>query len=779
MDGNAAAPSGHGADTQVNPSPSLDDNGSSTIEHEPTVGSLPASQENSEQPETILAAAAVAVPTITVPAPVRPAPAPVQPPQVPQQSVWARKAVLLKKRASSYRSEPVMPRPPSPPKLARQAYTPVVPSPLNPTTSTSELELDIGRSSQSSSQEYRDAVVSVSNSASSESHQNQKSAKLLSPEPIMLQASLLDLGREYDRYPARTPRSSFMASQKTASNTPSQRASNPSLDVTASEKREPEGEKDLEKRFEFDPYCESITKPTLIDAEFPLYIDEKEADDYMHNPGEGDNRRSNHTLRDIGWRGFLSFCSFWIFVAGLVCLFIVLPVLTFTGYVDTPMNSGGTGESSYHPPVIQPWEYVETNYTFPILSGIRTSMVDPDTPEYAKTRKSVDGKTLKLVFSDEFNQDGRAFYEGDDQFWTSPDLHYAATTDLEWYDPDAVTTKAGTLRLTLDAWQNHDLNYRSGMLQSWNKLCFKGGVLEVSASLAGPGGKMGLWPGIWTLGNLARPGYLATSDGTWPYAYDDCDVGITPNQSSPDGISFLPGQRLNSCTCKGEDHPNAGVGRGAPEIDALEGSTAGGINLGVASQSSQIAPFDIYYIPDYDFLEIHNHSVTEMNTWAGGPFQQAISGITALNNDWYDGKVFQKYAFEYEPGKGTGKITWFIGDEPSFAMRGESTGPNGNIGTRHISQEPMSVVLNLGLSHSWAYIDFPAINEALPTTMYIDYVRIYQPEGEEMITCDPPGYPTTDYIQKHLNAYTNPNLTSWKSAGYEFPQNTLMNGCKQ
>jgi len=37
-------------------------------------------------------------------------------------------------------------------------------------------------------------------------------------------------------------------------------------------------------------------------------------------------------------------------------------------------------------------------------------------------------------------------------------------------------------------------------------------------------------------------------------------------------LSYLPGQKLSSCTCKGEDHPgpNVGVGRGAPEIDILE-----------------------------------------------------------------------------------------------------------------------------------------------------------------------------------------------------------------
>ena len=29
-----------------------------------------------------------------------------------------------------------------------------------------------------------------------------------------------------------------------------------------------------------------------------------------------------------------------------------------------------------------------------------------------------------LVFSDEFNEDGRSFYPGDDPYWEAEDLHY-------------------------------------------------------------------------------------------------------------------------------------------------------------------------------------------------------------------------------------------------------------------------------------------------------------------------------------------------------------------
>jgi hypothetical protein len=38
-----------------------------------------------------------------------------------------------------------------------------------------------------------------------------------------------------------------------------------------------------------------------------------------------------------------------------------------------------------------------------------------------------------LVFSDEFNTDGRTFYPGDDPYWEAVDLHYWQTNNLEWF----------------------------------------------------------------------------------------------------------------------------------------------------------------------------------------------------------------------------------------------------------------------------------------------------------------------------------------------------------
>lgn len=347
------------------------------------------------------------------------------------------------------------------------------------------------------------------------------------------------------------------------------------------------------------------------------------------------------------------------------------------------------------------------------------------------------------------------------------DIWYGATQDIEWYDPDAASTANGTLNLRFDAFQSHNLNYRSGMLQSWNQLCFKGGRLEASISLPGRGDIQGFWPGFWAMGNLGRPGYKATTDGLWPYSYwNKCDPGITKNQSSPDGLSLLPGMRLPACTCTNEDHPSPGKSRSAPEIDALEASSGfmgpgrwdGAV--GTASQSFQAAPFDIWYQPDYNFVEIYDNSVTGMNAYRGGPYQEALSGVTWLNNQWYDGNGYQTYGFEYNPGE-NGQITWFVGDDYTWKMDHRSLRPNGNVGQRVVPEEPMSLIMNFGMSYSFAEVFLANLAQLMPATMRFDYVRIYQDPTDVSVTCDPPGYPTTQYIANHPKPYTNPNLTIW------------------
>jgi hypothetical protein len=67
------------------------------------------------------------------------------------------------------------------------------------------------------------------------------------------------------------------------------------------------------------------------------------------------------------------------------------------------------------------------NATGQIASIGNFGLIDLETPPEAHTITSLyTGRQMKLVFSDEFNTDGRAFYPGDDPFWEAEDLHYWA-----------------------------------------------------------------------------------------------------------------------------------------------------------------------------------------------------------------------------------------------------------------------------------------------------------------------------------------------------------------
>ena len=149
-------------------------------------------------------------------------------------------------------------------------------------------------------------------------------------------------------------------------------------------------------------------------------------------------------------------------------------------------------------------------------------LVDLETPQSAYTMPSnVDGSEMQLIFSDEFNTDGRTFYPGDDPYWEAVDLHYWAvstclkfvfpslrlmvdtqTNNMEWYDPAAITTANGALEITLSQKQTHGLDFQGGMISSWNKFCFTGGMVVTAVTLPGTPNIVGLWPAIWAMGNL-------------------------------------------------------------------------------------------------------------------------------------------------------------------------------------------------------------------------------------------------------------------------------------
>lgn len=77
------------------------------------------------------------------------------------------------------------------------------------------------------------------------------------------------------------------------------------------------------------------------------------------------------------------------------------------------------------PPRIVGWNVGGINATgqIPVLPNV-PGLIDQETPKSVYTRIGSDNKLYDLVFSDEFNTDGRSFYPGDDPYWEAVDLHY-------------------------------------------------------------------------------------------------------------------------------------------------------------------------------------------------------------------------------------------------------------------------------------------------------------------------------------------------------------------
>ncbi|KAF8450630.1 glycoside hydrolase family 16 protein [Boletus edulis BED1] len=518
-----------------------------------------------------------------------------------------------------------------------------------------------------------------------------------------------------------------------------------------------------------------------------LYDDVKEPDDDLHNP-DVRNVRNWPRFAD---RGIVNVGCLFLIIVGLVTLFAGYPIITYFT-AEKLSNNGAFGLGG-----------INASGQVPVIPG-NWALIDIDTPKEAHTKPSWNGgPDMELVFSDEFNVPGRTFWPGDDPYWEAVDLHYWATNNLEWYSPDAITTQDGSLVVTLSQRQTHDLNYQGGMMSTWNKFCFTGGYIEANVSLPGVNNIVGFWPAIWTLGNLGRAGYGASLEGMWPYTYDACDIGTVANQSlngqpvaATEGgdtgkggvLSYLPGQRLSRCTCPGDAHPGPKhsdgtfVGRAAPEIDIFEAQITGTPLKGQVSQSAQWAPFNAGYIWQNTSANevIANPTISVQNTYTGSVLQQATSVVTETNQLCYEGEsgCYSIYGFEYVPGFDKAYITWISDNKVAWMLNvaGMAADPAAQISRRPVPQEPMHIVVNLGMSTNFGLVDLDHL--PFPAHMRVDYIRVYQPSHARNIGCNPKDFPTAKYIDTYIEAYTNPNLTTWRGDyGQPFPKSRFLSEC--
>ncbi|KAJ1458594.1 beta-glucan synthesis-associated protein-domain-containing protein [Pelagophyceae sp. CCMP2097] len=429
--------------------------------------------------------------------------------------------------------------------------------------------------------------------------------------------------------------------------------------------------------------------------------------------------------------------------------------------------------------------------------------VDSDSPASSRrTRSLVDGESYDLVFSDEFNTPGRRFDDGSDPRWTAIHKNDYTNKALHYYHRDCATTNGGRLNLTTTSQDTKFTSnqvkdkkrirvklakhYRSGMLQTWNKFCFTGGILEIRAKLPGRHDVGGLWPAMWLLGNLARSTYVDSSDFIWPWSWDKCDRKMQGEQ------------KINACGPQPHYGLHPEQGRGAPEIDLLEVMPgSGGLPWGMTkpyfSTSFQVAPGKPSPRPQngnmpapgtwYEGMEYSKKLNTSINVFFYGTTldhgpdtytADAISANTPIGKTHFDD--LHTYRVEWDP-RSTGGMRWFLDDQFIYSIEAASLAVTG----AKVPDEPMYVLLNTALSSTWGFpapcppgckcdcfdckdpacacAISPGFCETLPAAFLIDSVRVYQnlKDPAQKVGCSTDTHPSKKYIEGHKIHYSDPD----------------------
>ena len=444
---------------------------------------------------------------------------------------------------------------------------------------------------------------------------------------------------------------------------------------------------------------------------------------------------------------------------------------------------------------------------------------------------------FSLKMSDEFEVENRTFNDGDDPLWTALDKNDYTNDALHYYKGENVYTSKGvlTLRSSIEAttfkdflesenpeqqprWIVRRKHFTSGLVQSWGKFCFTGGIVELRVRLPGYWDTGGLWPAAWLLGSLTRATYVASSEGIWPFSYNTCDSGAG-------------GQEISACGNNPHYGLGSHVGRGAPEVDIFE-VMAGDPTVPLpnslvlrkpyTSSSLQVAPgvktkrpvLGFPPVPPlhwYEGLRFGNESRTTINNFfygstvgtkkkkrggeedtkadhedAGSYQTDAISANTALGEDAFSS--FKVFRLEWEPPRDSpttssssasslGRLAWYLDGEFLFEIKGESLA---RMTGSEIPLESMHIVLNTAISSTWGF-PVPDKNwctkkcfdcaepaclcnlpkgfcKNFPAFLDIDYVRVYQDSSENsnhVLGCSPRARPTKLFIEAHKERYVD------------------------
>mmetsp|Transcript_32743 Transcript_32743/g.49343 ORF Transcript_32743/g.49343 Transcript_32743/m.49343 type:complete len:644 (+) Transcript_32743:149-2080(+) len=425
-------------------------------------------------------------------------------------------------------------------------------------------------------------------------------------------------------------------------------------------------------------------------------------------------------------------------------------------------------------------------------------------------------KEFKIVFSDEFNTPGRSFADGNDPRWTALDKNDYTNDALHYYSPDNIRTgDEGKLVIKSEATDTDVIgfddvkrkkthvtkHFRSAMVQSWNKFCFTGGIMEAEVTLPGKHNVGGLWPAFWLLGNMARHTYVGSSEHIWPWSSTMCTAKSRNSQL------------ISGCANSVHYGMEKRLGRGAPEIDVFE-VQPGPIkaNEGVflyssvgqpfMSASFQVAPGRPSNRPGpgawpgpgqwYEGLKSGNNASLNINFYGNynhfrGDFNPAISDYWSdaisynrqLNASYFKNPHVYRLEWDVPTNETDGYLRWYLDGELVLGIDGTGVVAAG-LGSE-ISSEPMYILLNTAISKQWGFpkkcpdncpcekydcnsaewTETCGFSEGFCEMMKskpeyeINWVRVYQdPTNEhQKVGCSTPERPTRQFIEAHEKLY--------------------------
>ena len=146
-------------------------------------------------------------------------------------------------------------------------------------------------------------------------------------------------------------------------------------------------------------------------------------DDALHNPDPVLDALLDRAWSLFSLRGWINIGALVILLFALLALFTSYPIITWVRLMQSPLPGDGFNLGG-----------INGSGQVPDLPNM-PHLIDPTTPQEVYERKGHDGFDYALVFSDEFNVDGRTFHPGDDPYWEGVNLHYWPTGNLEWYTP--------------------------------------------------------------------------------------------------------------------------------------------------------------------------------------------------------------------------------------------------------------------------------------------------------------------------------------------------------